>query len=205
MTASERQAAAGVAAASVMGHDFGCRSAAGLDCDCDTSRVASAVAAALGVEPVAEGDVRLVLDMRVADARELLQDVKWLNDSEARAAARDGVERRKRPWRAIAREAAAEAIASPVATHHFSHTPESLCASGPWAHEYSTKQAAEVLDCTVQNVRWLCWHKVVPARQVPSGRRSWVLDAEAVHAYAAVRGGSPRVISSPGRPTVSGR
>ncbi len=179
-----------------LGHHFGClASDADGPCDCGTveraEAVVSVVAAALGVGVVAEGYMRLVLDLRVADARELLQDVKWLNDSEARAAARDGVERRKRPWRAIAREAAAEAIASPVTPHRFSHTPESLCASGPWAHEYSTKQAAEVLGCTVQNVRWLCWHKVVPARQVPSGRRLWVLDGEAVHAFAAARGRSP--------------
>lgn len=193
-----------MAAASVMGHEFGCRSAAGLACNCPTSRVVSAVAAALGVEPLAAGHVRLVLDLRLVDAEEILQDVRRLDDAEV-ADVRNGRGRGERPWQAAARQAAASATANPMTTHHFSHAPEPLCALRVWAHEYSTKQAAEVLGCTVQNVRWLCWHKVVPARQVPSGRRSWVLDAEAVHAYAAVRGGSPGVISSPGRPTVSGR
>jgi hypothetical protein len=186
-------AAAHAAAVVALGHHFGCLAFEDAGpCDCGTVERAgglvSAVVVALGWDAVADGDVRLVLDMRVADARELLQDVKWLNDSEARAATRGGVERRKRPWRAIAREAAAEAIANSVATHHFSHAPESLFALGPWAHEYSTKEAAVVLGCTVQNVRWLCSHKVIPARQAPGGRRGWTLDGEAVHAFAAARG-----------------
>jgi len=197
--------AAVAAAGGVIGHDFGCASTGGGGCDCNTARVVLAVAAALGVEAVAEGDARLVMDLRVADARELLQDVKWLNDSEARAAARDGVERRKRPWRAIAREAAAEAIANSVATHHFSHAPESLCALRAWAYEYTTKEAAAVLGCTVQNVRWMCQHKTLPARQDPRGRRPWRLYGEAVDAFATARGrSSGDVPPLGGRPRVAG-
>jgi hypothetical protein len=161
--------------------------------------------AALGVEAVAEGHVRLVLDLPAADVDQLLRDLKRINESESRITRQAGHQWVLPAWRAAVWTAASATLSTSIATHRVSHAPLEAFALGPLAHAIPTSEAAKALGVSLQEVRRICRTGKLRAQQAVGGRREWVVDAEAVDAIVAARG-RPSGDAPPlaGRPAVLG-
>jgi len=150
----------------------------------------SDVAPARVAAVVAEGHVRLVVDLTEADNDRLLKDLKRINESEAQMYRQRGHQWELPAWRVALWDAASAAVSNIVATHRVSRTPTGGFALGSLAHAITTHEAAEALGVSLQRVRHMCRTGKLRAEQAVGGNRGWSIDAEAVGAIAAARGRS---------------